>query len=1069
MKPLHGLLQRLGVRPSERELFGLAGLCLALLGAAAFALLNTAETLFLKRVGVEALPVALLASAGLLVATTAGVGRLAARDAPRWLGRVLVGLALATLPFVLLADSRSPVVLGALMLVARQVLALGMLAFWLAMGSLVPTRRSKQLFAPLAAGVTLGGIAGSFASQPLALLLGTGGLIAFCVGLLVASAAIGMRLRHCGMRQLEPALRGLPGPRALEDAHFAELLRSNRLFRLLAVALFCGGVLSPVLYFEFASVLDGVTQGPDAETQLLGLYAQFRGWLNVAMLASQLWLSAVLYRHIGLPLSMALWPAAYALGFGWLGLDFALFAALATWGTATVAEDGISDSAARVLYNLFPESVRVQASGTLEGPVNRLGGVLGNSFVLGALAIGGVAWIGWVALPVALLWLASALVLWRAYPGMLLRASVEHGLAGAGVDRRALLDPSTLRSLSTQLLDPDPRVCRAAVDLVAAGEHTLVARLLAEAIEHAPAANRPLLVETLHRLVETLPSGGARSEAATDALARTLLARPPLPPELRADLVQIYARFTSDDASKSNGNSRVLLERALGDRAAPVRLAAIAELHRRGAPPPGLPDLDQTLTDALDASDALVRRAARYELRAMLLTSEPETSDEAWTKRLRALASHLDQRADRADTAEALRDVARQQGDRLQPVAEDAMRYLEDRDPRVRGALLCFAGHAGLASESSGMVSALGAREPEEAAGAREGLAALGPTATIPLLVALEFGSPRRRDAALSLLREFEVDADTLKSLSVRQLAAVQQAALQRAAVADLQSTAAPLLRRRLDERISAGLAAQLDLLASLHDDARLGELGRRLRRPSTGREHDLLIEAVEVLLGRGERDALVPLLESADGSGAAAAAARALGRSRPGQAQALSELCVSTDHATRRLAQASSLEGGGAIGDPQQMPSSIEIAVHLQGVPAFDRLSTPQLLTLAEILQEQKVSEGERIFALGEEGLGLYFVLEGEVELRRGRLVLEQKPAGSFFGELSAVDGVPRSEDAVATASTRLLRLDRDDLLALLEEAPLLAIGLAQGLSSRVRSLAERLEEAVYRGQELS
>jgi CRP-like cAMP-binding protein len=43
-----------------------------------------------------------------------------------------------------------------------------------------------------------------------------------------------------------------------------------------------------------------------------------------------------------------------------------------------------------------------------------------------------------------------------------------------------------------------------------------------------------------------------------------------------------------------------------------------------------------------------------------------------------------------------------------------------------------------------------------------------------------------------------------------------------------------------------------------------------------------------------------------------------------------------------------------------------------------------------------------------------------------------------------------------------RLLRLDRDDLLHLLEEAPGLAIGLAQRLSSRVRRLEDRLEDAL-------
>jgi len=161
---VRSVLQRIGVQPAEQSLFGWGGLCLLMVGAAAFALLNTAETLFLKRVGVESLPLALLASSGLLVVTTAVVGRMASEDPTRWLPRVLIALALALVPFVFVADSRVPLVLGALVLVARQILAVGLLAFWLAMGSLVPSRRAKQLFAPMAAGVTVGGILGSFGS-----------------------------------------------------------------------------------------------------------------------------------------------------------------------------------------------------------------------------------------------------------------------------------------------------------------------------------------------------------------------------------------------------------------------------------------------------------------------------------------------------------------------------------------------------------------------------------------------------------------------------------------------------------------------------------------------------------------------------------------------------------------------------------------------------------------------------------------------------------------------------------------------------------------------------------------
>jgi CRP-like cAMP-binding protein len=134
-----------------------------------------------------------------------------------------------------------------------------------------------------------------------------------------------------------------------------------------------------------------------------------------------------------------------------------------------------------------------------------------------------------------------------------------------------------------------------------------------------------------------------------------------------------------------------------------------------------------------------------------------------------------------------------------------------------------------------------------------------------------------------------------------------------------------------------------------------------------------------------------------------------------------------------------------------------IDLAVRLQGVTIFDRLSTQQLVHLAEALQERRVEGGEAVYEQGDEGSGLYIVLDGEVELSRDGSPVERVGAGSFFGELTTLDGVPRSSSARATAAVTLLRLDREDLLSLMEEAPALGIGLCQHLALRVRELAER------------
>jgi CRP-like cAMP-binding protein len=908
---------------------------------------------------------------------------------------------------------------------------------------------------------------GSFASDPIARSVGAEGLLVACALLLSGAALAGLRLRTVRPRRLERGVAVAASPvqrrggRTGAQPSARRLWSGSRLFRLLLICLLCGGALNPVLYFQFAYAADAATLGANGEQALLTLYAQFRGWLSLALLVAQLWLSGRLFRRFGLPLSLALWPATYLVGFTWLGVRLTLPGGITSLGAARVTEDGIAEPARRVLFNLFPESLRARASGILEGPVYRLGGVLGNGLVLIALAAAGVQVIGYAALPAAAIWFAAALVLWRAYPGLLLQASADRSLAGLGADKEELLDARTVRALAPNLVDANPRACRAALDLVVDAEPALAAELLAEAVEGAPEATRPQLVDALHRLVEPHAPGALRAPQAASVLARALSGESQLLPEERADLVQVYARLTGGDAAAGElqEESNRLLERALGDREAAVRLAAIAELHRRGRPPPGVPDLDTALAEALAGRDVLIRRTARKELRAMLLSTEP---GDHWERRLALLAGRLQERADRAGAAEALVEVARHHRAATRPCAESVLRRADDPDPRVRAAVLSFAGHARVSAAAPRLVAALGSRYSRESAAARGALVALGPEAVQPLLLEYEFGAPAHRDAAVSVLRELDVDAAAVESLYSRQLDAAREALVLRAAL-DSEGAAGPLLRR-LEERLAEALGALLAFLAVLHDDERIAELERRLRRTRGERSRDILVEAIEALLSPEERGALLLLLESGAWEKRGRRAAEQLGRPFPSAESAWSELPNDRDALTRRLVAflaARSLEPSPGIGDPSAMLDPMEIAVYLQGVHAFDRLSTQQLVGLAETLQEERYAAGEPIFAEGDEGDGLYFVLGGEVELTVGDVELERIGPGAFFGELSTLDGVPRSTSSRACQDTRVLRLAREDLLVFMEEAPALGIGLGQFLSLRVRALRDRLRSS--------
>ena len=1049
-----GLLRRVGVEPGERALFGWAALCLVLVGATAFALLNAAETLFLKRVGVVYLPWALLASAALQVVTTAALSRALSRvDRPAAVPRVFLGLALPLVPlWWLLHVSAAAPIFGAFVVLARQVLALGLLAFWLALSDLVTARQAKRLFVPLSAGITLGAIAGSFASDPIARWLDVEGLVLAGAVLLGTAALAATRLRRARSLPLErvAASRSRRVDAVAESVTPIALWRESALFRHLLGGVLCAGILSPVLYYEFSSLADAATQGGDGEQRLIGLLAQFRGWLNVALLGTQLGLSARVYRRIGLPLSLALWPASFVLGFGWLGVQPSLAAGLATMGASRLAEDGLGGSAQRVLYHLFPERLRSTAAGLLEGPASRLGSFVGNASVLAVLALGVTSTLAPAALPLAGLWLGFAVALWQAYPRLLVGASADRSLVGAGADTALLLDPGTVRSLAPALADPDTRRCRAAIELALQAETDLALEVLAEALERAPVPNRPLLVDALHRLTESAPKAAPRRAA--DAIARVLAEPEPLAAEDRADLLQSYARLTAGDAA---GGSVRVLARALGDRAPAVRLAAVAELGRRGRPPAGAAPLDRVLRDSASGRDVGLRRTARKELRAMLLASEP---DPVWDASLGLLADGLGRRADRAETAEALAEVARHHRGSARPAAERMLRLCDDRDPRVRAAVLRFAGHAGLSAHARRLTAGLSARNPQEAAAAREGLVALGAEATAPLLGEIEFGDAGRRDAAISLLRELEVDPAALQRLYVRILDRVRGMVVLRAALG--AGAADTLVCRRLDERGAEGVGALLALVSVRADDQAIAELDRRLRRVSGERQRDLVIEALDAILPAQARADLMPLLEVAWAQPGHQAAPQ-LARRVPSRPEALAALQRDEDELTRRLARAfapEAVEERRRIGDASGVVDPMDVALRLQAVPAFGRLSTPQLVRLAEVMERMRFAAGTLVYREGAEADGLYFVFDGEVEILRGDTVVERLGPGSFFGEVAALDGVPRLFSARAHADSQLLHLAREELLALMQDAPALGIGLSQHLSLRLRALQDRL-----------
>ena len=390
---------------------------------------------------------------------------------------------------------------------------------------------------------------------------------------------------------------------------FGELWRENTLFRLLFVAACCSGLLGPMLYFQFSYVANLATEG---EQGLLAFYAQIRGWIGVGILATQLGLTSRLYRRIGVPLASLLSPSMYLLGFFGLSVRLSLPAGVGAMAGTKLQDHAIYDPAQRILFNLFPEAIRVRATALLEGPVKRSGGAVGNIVVLGAIGLGGAVWVGYMALPIALAWIAAIAVLWRGYPRLLLQVSAGRARFGETMDLSEMLDVGTMRVLGATLRDEDPVRCAGAIDLVMEARPELSVVALAEAARDAPAATRGQLVAALDRVLEAGVTEPLASPEAARALESLLESAEGLDAQTRADVVQGYGRLTN--AAPGEETDRGVLESAVGAPEPAVRLAAAAALHRHGAPPASVPDLDAALVTAVDGDDAAAPRTETAEV-----------------------------------------------------------------------------------------------------------------------------------------------------------------------------------------------------------------------------------------------------------------------------------------------------------------------------------------------------------------------------------------------------------------------------------------------------------------------
>lgn len=94
-----------------------------------------------------------------------------------------------------------------------------------------------------------------------------------------------------------------------------------------------------------------------------------------------------------------------------------------------------------------------------------------------------------------------------------------------------------------------------------------------------------------------------------------------------------------------------------------------------------------------------------------------------------------------------------------------------------------------------------------------------------------------------------------------------------------------------------------------------------------------------------------------------------------------------------------------------------------------------------------------------------MYFILEGEVKVTIGGTEIASIGAGQFFGEMSMVDGLPRSATITTVTECRLLEIDAKNFETIIRAEPSIAVRLLETVIKRFRAQNEILSQAIWRG----
>lgn len=973
----------------------------------------------------------------------AALATIAASAAYLWLGRRLSlrDLLLVNLTFTLSVTVLLRIFLGitsaawpAMALAAwfHVMFALSSFAFWGAATRVVDIRQGKRLFTVATTGDVLAFSLGGLFILRSVDRLGTANLLWIgAAGFALSIVALLFTLSRSSIPLGGTERRRSTGSSGREVRWSSPYLR-------LMMGYF---VLSAAVFVFLDNAFNDVAQRRfEGAAELARFFATYSAVAAIVNFFFRSLVAGRLVRRFGLVVGLAALPVVVGLGAASVGLSGTLLPGLAFvfwFTTATRLSDkilrGVQQSSMATLYQPLGErgaAVQTTMDGIIDSAAIGLCGVL--LLVLHRVFEIGAVELSYLLLAACAIWFVVAVGLKREFVHILEGALHHRRLRGEAID---LVDDDARGLVKAQLASAYPEQVVYALGLLAEAEDPELPALIEGLLDHE--------VEEVR--IEALRLIASRHLTRTRDRVAALVRDSRLSHDLRGAAMCALGQLSEDTPAE-------LLEALESDEAA-LRRGAMVGLLRSGsiegivyAGARLLEDLESGQAEARILGAEVLRDAALPNLfrQVVRLLADPDPD-----VRARAVEA-----AGAMDHPELWPRVVDALGDRrLAPVASET---------------LLKAGPAVISFLMDGY-----ARDPDDR---HRRLAALkilrllgGEEAVRALLPLIETRDREEREAVLGALAHCELDAapDEVEALTRQLEVEVEDAADAFAALGDIdgavEGEAMENLIGSLEEEIRGARHRIFLILSFLRPGSDLLTAWENYVSGTRDRRAYAL-ELLDSHLEARERGRLFPLLEEQglderlEALSRSHTVRRLPARERVEQLARREDLSSWTRLCARRVGSEIHADVAAFRGAEAELYRRTS---RLRRVGLFGDIPGAVLARTVPRLQDMSLGPGETVFRKGDEGDGMYVVLEGRVRVHDAERELAVLSSDAVFGEFTVLQRMPRTASVTTLDSTLLLKFTQEDLQELIRERAAVARALIGVILSRLLENREAVSPA--------